>query len=122
MPWAKVDDTAHEHRKFKRAGLEATGLYWMALSYCARYLTDGHVDQHWLEERVPQRSRREKLLHALTEQRLFEENGNGYYVHDYHDYNPPAARVRERRRKELEKKRNQRMSRGDNGGDNHGDE
>lgn len=121
MPWAKCDDTAHEHRKFKRAGLEATGLYWMAVSYCARYLTDGHVDHHWIEERVPQRSRREKLLAALVDNRLFEVNGDGYFVHDYHDYNPSAERVREKRRRELEKKRNQRMSPGDSGGDNYGD-
>lgn len=118
MPWARCDDSAHEHRKFKRAGLEATGLYWMAVSYCARYLTDGHVDHRWLEERVPQRGRRVRLLDTLVENHLFELNGNGYFVHDYHDYNPTAEKVRERRRKELAKKQRQR---GLSPGDTHGD-
>ncbi len=99
MPWARCDDTAHEHRKFKRAGLEATGLYYMALSYCARYLTDGHVDQHWLEERVPQASRRRKLLQQLVDNGLFEVNGDGYYVHDYLELNPSRAEVEELREK-----------------------
>lgn len=99
MPWAKCDDNAHEHRKFKRAGLEATGLYYMALSYCARYLTDGRVDGDWLAERVPNRRKRDQLLAALVEHRLFEENGSGYRVHDYLEINPSRSEVEELREK-----------------------
>jgi hypothetical protein len=93
MPWARVDDTAHEHRKFKRAGLEATGLYYMALSYCARYLTDGRVDFDWLEERVPSKGKRDKLLDTLVENGLFEPNGVGYVIHDYLEVNPSRSEV-----------------------------
>lgn len=100
MPWARVDDTAHEHRKFKRAGLEATGLYYMSISYCARYLTDGHVDADWLAERVPNRKHREQLLAALVDQRLFEPNGgSGYIVHDYLELNPSRSEVEDLRSK-----------------------
>lgn len=104
MPWARIDDSAADHRKFKRAGLEAAGLYWLAVSYCARYLTDGHIDHDWLEERVPQPSKRDRLLEALVEQRLFDRNGSGFVVHDYLDFNPTAEQVLKRRKADADRK------------------
>lgn len=121
MPWGKIDDSAHEHRKFRRAGLEATGLYWMAVSYSARYLTDGRVHGDWLEARVPHPKKRVHLLHVLVEHELFEENGSGYVIHDYLDHNPSKQEVLDRREKQAEKKRKQRMSPGDRPGDDDGD-
>lgn len=116
MPWARCDDTAHEHRKFKRAGLEATGLYYLALSYCARYLTDGHVDEDWIAERVPQATKREKLLAALVSQQLFEPNGTGYLIHDYLTFNPSREQVLRGREKDAERKHKERMSARTGGG------
>lgn len=108
MPWAKLDDRFDEHRKVHRAGLEATGLYACALSYCARYLTDGHLDSDWLERRVPTQRKREQLLSILVEQGLFEANGDGYKVHDYLEHNPSRADWEHRRELATARKRKER--------------
>lgn len=108
MPWARIDDSAHHHRKFKRAGLEATGLYWLAVAYAAGYLTDGRVDTDWLEERVPSPSKRTKLLEVLVDNGLFEPNGSGYLIHDYLEFNPSRDQVLKRREKDTERKRTER--------------
>lgn len=98
MPWVKFDDQAESHRKFRRAGLDATGLYFLASSYCARYLTDGHVDHDWLEEKVPNKAKRDKLLRALVDNGLFDKNGTGYVVHDYLDHNPSREEYEQQRK------------------------
>jgi hypothetical protein len=108
VPWARLDDSLHSHRKLRRAGLEATGLYAMALSYCAAYLTDGHVDEDFLAELVPSKRRRERLLEELVRRHLFEPNGHGYAVHDYLDYNPSRADIERRRELAAERKRKER--------------
>lgn len=97
-PFFRGDDDVCEHRKFKRAGVEATGLFWLSVAYASKYLTDGHVDPDYLEDRVPSKAKRDKLIQALLDNALFERNGNdGYVIHDFHDYNPTAAEVRARR-------------------------
>lgn len=113
MPWARVDDSLHAHRKLRRASLEASGAFLLSLSYCAAYLTDGHVDDEFLEEVIPSKRKRDRIVAELLERQLFEPNGNGYVVHDYLDYNPSRADVERRRQKAAEKKRQQRMSPGD---------
>lgn len=121
MPWANLDDTFESHRKIDAASLEAIGLYARSLSFCARYLTNGKVDQTWLERVVPKPQRLQKLLDELVATGLFEPNGNGFAVHDYLDYNPSREDVLERRRKAAEKKRRQRLSPRDSGGDGNGE-
>jgi hypothetical protein len=101
-PFFRGDDDVCEHRKFKRAGLDATGLYWLSVAYASKYLTDGHIDLDYLEDRVPSKAKREKLVAALVEQRLFEPNGNGFVIHDFHDYNPTAEEVLTKRRARAE--------------------
>ncbi|PJN00835.1 hypothetical protein CG740_23310 [Streptomyces sp. CB01201] len=43
MPWFKVDDKAHSHPKFMRAGNAALGLWLRCGSYSAQHLTEGIV-------------------------------------------------------------------------------
>ncbi|RCH70515.1 hypothetical protein DT019_03220 [Streptomyces sp. SDr-06] len=43
MPWFKVDDKAHSHPKFMRAGNAALGLWLRCGSYAAQHLTEGIV-------------------------------------------------------------------------------
>lgn len=43
MPWFKIDDSAHSHPRFMRAGNAALGLWMRCGSYSARYLTEGIV-------------------------------------------------------------------------------
>jgi hypothetical protein len=43
MPWFKIDDKAHSHPKFMRAGNAALGLWLRCGSYSAQHLTEGIV-------------------------------------------------------------------------------
>lgn len=43
MPWFKVDDRLHDHRKARKAGPEAMGLWVLAGSWAAGNLTDGFI-------------------------------------------------------------------------------
>jgi hypothetical protein len=43
MTWGQIDDGLHGHPKADKAGVEAMGLWALALSYCCDQLTDGFV-------------------------------------------------------------------------------
>ncbi len=43
MPWLKIDDGFAEHRKIVGLNDRAFRLHVVALVYCARNLTDGHL-------------------------------------------------------------------------------
>jgi hypothetical protein len=138
-PWVRLDDSVHSHRKVRRAGLEATGLWAMALSYSGFYLTDGFVDDDWITQAVPHPLKRQKLVEKLVKAGLFkrfvqgeidyvnDRHGTlvqvgpyadpGYLIHDFLQHNPSRDEVEQRRKRERQKKRGQReMSPGDTGG------
>jgi 5-methylcytosine-specific restriction endonuclease McrA len=95
MPWVKLDDSFFCHPKVITAGAEASGLYVWALTYSAHNLTDGHVPAAWVKQAVG--SRTKKLAATLVEQGLWTQNGTGWMIHDYHDYQPSKADVEVRR-------------------------
>jgi hypothetical protein len=106
MSWAKLDDQFHSHRKAKRAWKEprALGLHLLALSYCAGQLTDGLVDDEFVEEKVPNRRERDRSTHALVDAGLWTREDDGWRINDWLDYNPSREYVLDRRRKESERK------------------
>lgn len=99
MTWAKLDDRFHAHPEIERAGLAATGLYAMSLSYAACYETDGQLPDEWVRKRS-----RPGIPGRLVELGLWERIDGGYLIPDFLDYNPSRAdltaqRERDRRRK-----------------------
>lgn len=109
MPWVKVDDSFYSHPKVVTAGVEATGLYIMALTYSSHHLTDGHVPAAWVAQMVGKRAAKlgEALVNAGAgsyEHGLWEVNGTGWVIHDYLDFNPSRAQVENKRRKDSERK------------------
>lgn len=108
MSWAKFDDRYDDGRKVKRAWRRhprAVGLHAMAITYCARHETDGLVDPEWLEEKIPGKGERDKVLSVLVDVGLFEPGEDGEYrVHDYLDYNDTSAVLQERRQRDAERK------------------
>ena len=102
MPWGRVDDSLHGHPKVLRAGLEAMGLWAVALSYVSQYLTDGVVPVEWVETlrgEPDARGRRRyvglRLAATLVRVGLWEGvNGVGWRFHDFLDHNPSASSVR----------------------------
>jgi hypothetical protein len=136
MSWVKLDDGFDSHRKIERVSLEATGLYTRALSYCARYETDGVFELGWIKSRVPQKRVRDRIVDELLRVNLIEELTAGeirdieirrpmrqkqpstvrlgpfeedaFLVHDYLEFNGSSDEVRAEREHAANKKAQQR--------------
>ena len=102
MPWVKLDDSTDTHRKVRRAGNEAFGVWARSLCYSAGALTDGHIDPEWLEERAGRRA--PKISELLLVSGLWEPNDDGWLIHDYLDFNPSRASVLAKRKADSERK------------------
>ena len=103
MPWFRLEDSFYNHPKVNRAGNAATGLWVRCGTYSAQYLTDGHVPAE-----VARVFGRTREIVSLLEAHLWEENGDGFLIPDYLEYNPSkdqvladraAARERQARRR-----------------------
>ncbi len=109
MTWAKVDDQFHAHRKATKAWRghpRALGLHLLAMSYCAGHLTDGLVDDEFVDEKIPQPRERQQATAALVDAELWVREDDGWRIHDWLDFNPSKADVEasrgvDRFRKEL---------------------
>jgi hypothetical protein len=107
MTWAKIDDQFHGHRKAKRAWkghARALGLHLLAISYCAGHLTDGLVDDEFVEEKLPGGRERGQVTQALVDAGLWRRVGDGWEINDWLEYNPSREEVVDRRRRDSERK------------------
>jgi len=93
MPWSKIDDRFYDHPKTVAAGTAGAGLFVLALSYCANRLTDGFVSAMMIRRLVADVDDPLALADRLVDAGIFERVEGGYQIHDYLDYNPPAAKV-----------------------------
>jgi hypothetical protein len=103
MPWARLDDGFHGHPKVRETSLAARGLFATALSYCANYLTDGHLPAPFVADhaRGPLGKR---ALAELDERHWFEARDDGsYVVVGYLDYNDSREDIEEQRRQARER-------------------
>jgi hypothetical protein len=97
--WVKLDDQFTAHPKVARLSDLAFRVHIETMCYCARYLTDGYVPSkvsrnvHW------------KVLASLVASGLWEPVEDGYRIHDWAEWNPPADAVRARRKRDAERKR-----------------
>jgi hypothetical protein len=93
VSWFKVDDLLHGHRKARRAGLAAMGLWTLAGSWCAQQLEDGFVPE-WFVLSWPGGDVAAKLL---VEAGLWTEDTHegevGFRFHDWPDFQPSRAQV-----------------------------
>lgn len=104
MPWVKLDDGFHRHRKTRKAWREprAVGLHVMAMTYCADHLTDGFVDREWVEDQLPARAERDRVIGKLVETGMWHEHGDGWTIHDFLEFNPSADKVEAQREAKRE--------------------
>lgn len=110
MSWVKLDDQMGDHRKVRRAlsdSRPALALHFLAILHCARYLTDGFVDQRFVDDTLPKRERN-SAVSALIANGLWKTEREGFRVHDYLDYNPTREKVQALRASDAERKRGQR--------------
>ncbi|MFE0039398.1 mucin-2 [Streptomyces sp. NPDC059015] len=89
MPWFKIDDKAHSHPKFMRAGNAALGLWLRCGSYSAQHLTEGIVSGvvAQLYGTAPQAAKLVKhgLWHEAGHDcvRCPQPNPGDYVIHDF---------------------------------------
>jgi hypothetical protein len=102
--WLRLDDRFPTHPKVLGLSDRAFRFHVMAMAWAAGNLTDGHVPRKYGE--ADARSARE-----LVKAGLWEQNGEGWVIHDWLDYNPAAEQVQERRKAEAERLRELRRRR-----------
>lgn len=117
MPWFVVDDNAHSHPKFIKAGNSAVGLWMRCGSYAAQHLTDGIVPGA-IAKMYGSKPQITKLLaaglwhehgHTCSHPKCAQPQPGDYYIHDYlAPYNPSRVEVERKRMQAAEKKRRQR--------------
>lgn len=115
MTWLKLDDGLLDHKKVRRAirdgGLGALGLHVAGLLNAAKYLTDGFVEEEFVEEifdlaRVRSEDARGRLVNVLVKRELWlPDDRGGFSIHDYLDHNPSREQVEANR--EWDKRRQQ---------------
>lgn len=95
-----MDDGYPDHPKILALGDQAFRLHVGMMCYAAKHLTDGFVPERAVGAKP-------KVVQELVGQRLIESCDGGWRLHDYHDWNPPASRI-----KEIRAKRQQAGSKG----------
>lgn len=106
MTWVKFDDDLPNNRRWRRLVRKdpAAACLWVAsICWASKNLTDGMIPKAELEEVAPVQ-RPEQRAQLLVEDGAWEDKGDAWYVHDFHDYQPPSAAVLAKREEERAKK------------------
>lgn len=89
MPWFKIDDSAHSHPKFMRAGNAALGLWLRCGSYSAQHLLEGFVPKSVVKPFGGTPAQVRKLLEAGLwhdaghDCKRCPQPADGYVIHDF---------------------------------------
>jgi hypothetical protein len=109
VSWVKLDDGFPGHPKVdallqdsERDGLAAIGLFALALCRAGHQLTDGDLTERAVRTIAPETA--DELAAQLVEVGLLEVRENGWYIHDYLDWNPSRETVLARRQTETDRK------------------
>lgn len=108
MTWARLDDSFYDHPKVLRVWGKcpaALGLHTRAMSWCAKHEQDGHLPTAIVASISPVQSDRDEQIETLIGEGMWHENGDGYVIHDYLDYNPSRDQITEKRKRDRERKR-----------------
>ena len=103
MTWYLVDDKLWGHPKATGAGLPAMGLWVMAGSWSASYLTEGHVPAGFVKGQAAHRAATQ-----LVEVGLWIPTDDGWQFHDWLENQRSRAQVLAKREAERKKKQRQR--------------
>ena len=103
VAYVYLDDAFGDHPKVLPLTDGAFRLHVIALCYANRHLTDGRIPAEFVGRRRPHAGELVKAGLWYT-----DDPTQGWWIHDYLDYQKSARRVREDRAKAAEKKRQQR--------------
>jgi hypothetical protein len=106
--WARIDVQTFEHPKLATAGFLATAMHLRAVLYCREHLTDGRVPgrmaRRW-EWEVAEDAGMDSvpaLAARLVELGVWEQDGDGFAIVSYLDWQESADEVTERRERMRE--------------------
>lgn len=91
--WVKLDDAFFEHHKVVAVSPLARLLFLASLAHSAKHLTDGVVARGYLPGIRTNAGAAKRHIGELVAVGLWEDHPDGYFIHDWLDYNPPAERV-----------------------------
>lgn len=89
MPWFKIDDAFHGHPKVMELSPAAVGIWTLAGSWCANYLTDGEIKASI----VRRLGADDSMVQELVDAGLWIDLGGAYQFKDWGDYQPLKADV-----------------------------
>lgn len=106
MPWFKVDDAFHSHPKVMELSVEAVGLWTLAGTWCANYLTDGVIKESVLHRFGRTSANVRELCAELVEADLWDEISEGVYQYrNWAEYQPVKDDVEAEREAARERMR-----------------
>jgi hypothetical protein len=117
MTWVKLADTFTDHPKIVSVGDRAAWLYVAALCYCSRHLTNGHIPGSALG-RLTGLTRPRELAAKLVSVGLWVVYADGWWVHDYQEYQRTREEVEEFRAGNRERGKEHRYKQDSNGAHN----
>lgn len=112
MTWVKLDDSLHEHEKIIGLSDRAFRLHITALCYSARNLTDGRITPRAVKvlSAILSWSTPRRFIHELVAAGIWEQDDDGYIIHDFLHFNPSAAQVQRDRKRARERMAERRSS------------
>lgn len=99
MTWFKVDDSFWSHPKTLSLSAEAVALWVRAGSWSCQHLTDGLI----AERAIPTLGGSSSAAVELVDAGFWDEVEDGYFFHDWDEYQESSETVKERRRKARER-------------------
>jgi hypothetical protein len=89
VPWFKVDDAFHGHPKVMELSPAAVGVWTLAGSWCANYLTDGEIKTGV----VRRFGADDAMIQELVNAGLWIDLGGAYQFKDWDEYQPLKEEV-----------------------------
>jgi len=109
MTWFRVDDRLPDHRKTRRAGTAAMGLWVLAGAWSSGHLTDG-----WVPREVALRYGTTRMAGRLVESELWVagevEGEPGWWFHEWTEHQPTREQVQLRRKADAKRQQKRRTS------------
>lgn len=100
MPWFKIDDKFHAHRKRRAASFEAIGLWTTLGSWSADVLSDGFIAEAVLAQFTAKRRLADELVRAGLWRPAEKKGEHGWQFVNWSQFQPTRAKV-EKDRKEA---------------------
>jgi hypothetical protein len=101
VTWFKVDDKLHDHRKARKAGKSAMGVWVLAGSWSMDNETDGFIPEDVLARWGTPTDARRLVAAGLWDNGIHNEE-TGWWFHDWSVFQPSAAVTAAKKAKEHE--------------------